>query len=284
MNPGDLYSALDSAHEKPRVFSAYTARELWTDKHTSKSMLAFHLDSEIDVSSRRMSFIDKSVRWLAEEFSLSVGSRVLDFGCGPGLYTSRIARLGAEAVGIDFSSRSIAYAREYARDQNLEIRYLEADYLDYEPDGRFQLILMIMCDFCALSPAQRSVMLEKFERLLATNGRVVLDVYSLRAFADKEEGVVCEKNQLDGFWSDNPYFGIVGSFKYEDEKVSLDKYTIVEERRQREVFNWLQYFTPESLELEAQAAGLHVQEVYGDVAGSPYDVDATEFAVVLKRL
>jgi trans-aconitate methyltransferase len=54
-------------------------------------MLAFHLDGEIDVSSRRTGFIDNSVRWLQEHFELSNSSRVIDFGCGPGLYTSRIA-------------------------------------------------------------------------------------------------------------------------------------------------------------------------------------------------
>lgn len=283
MTPASLYSVLESAHEKPRAFSVYTANELWADEHTSKKMLAFHLDSELDMSSRRTSFIDDSVRWLRERFAVSAGSRVIDFGCGPGLYTSRIARLGAEVLGIDFSSRSIEYARACGRKENLEVTYVEADYLDYEPDGKFDLIIMIMCDFCALSPTQRSAMLAKFERLLSDEGRVVLDVYSLQAFSAKQEGIICEKNQPNGFWSERPYFAIVGSFRYDDEKVSLDKYTIVEENRQKQIYNWLQYFTPESLGLEAYASGLHIEELYGDVAGSPYDATNPEFAVVMKR-
>lgn len=36
-------------------------------------------------------------------------------------------------------------------------------------------------------------------------------------------------------------------FKYDDAKVVLDKYTIVEENRTCEVYNWLQYFDPERL-------------------------------------
>jgi cyclopropane fatty-acyl-phospholipid synthase-like methyltransferase len=246
-------------------------------------MLAFHLNGEIDVSSRRTSFIDNSVTWLKEHFELSEGSRVIDFGCGPGLYTSRLAHLGVEVVGIDFSSRSIEYAQSYAKRENLDVTYIEADYLEFRPTGPFDLITMIMCDFCALSPSQRRTMLEKFEGLLADQGCLLLDVYSLRAFADKQEGLVCEKNQLNGFWSADPYFGFAASFKYDDEKVSLDKYTIVERDRQREIYNWLQYFTPESLEREAHAAGLQVHELYGDVAGNPYAADAAEFAVVMKR-
>lgn len=283
MEPASLFSALDAFNRRPRPFSVYTASELWTDEHTSEQMLAFHLNGEIDVSSRRTSFVDGSVRWLKEHFDLSECSRVIDFGCGPGLYTSRFARLGMEVVGIDFSSRSIDHARERARREGLRVSYVEADYLQFQPQGPFDLVTMIMCDFCALSPTQRGAMLSKFAALLSESGRIVLDVYSLRAFADKHEGLEIEKNQLNGFWSASPYFGIVASFKYDSERVSLDKYTIVEEHRQREIYNWLQYFTPESLEREVRAAGLRVDELYGDVAGNPYDSDAAEFAVVIKR-
>lgn len=278
-----LFSALESISEKPEPFSVYTARQLWTDEHTSEQMLAFHLNGEIDVSSRQTKFIDDSVRWMQKHFDLSAGRRIIDFGCGPGLYTSRFARLGAEVFGVDFSSRSIEFAREQARREQLDVTYTEADYLGLQPDGRYDLVTMIMCDFCALSPTQRATMLRKFAGILSDRGRVVLDVYSLKAFEEKQEGLTCEKNQLDGFWSADPYFGFLASFKYEDDAVSLDKYTIVEESRQREIYNWLQYFTPESLQREAHAAGLQVAELYGDVAGRPYDDGASEFAVVLKN-
>ena len=283
MRSASVFAALESASEKPHPFSVYTASELWTDEHTSEQMLAYHLNGEIDLSSRRTSSIDDAVRWMKNHFELSGSSKIIDFGCGPGLYTSRFARLGTEVYGIDFSSRSIQYAKAHAKRENLGVTYVEADYLNYQTEGAFDLVTMIMCDLCALSPTQRAAMLAKFNGLLSDQGRIVLDVYSMAAFADKQEGLVCEKNQLNGFWSADPYYGLVASFKFEDEMVSLDKYTIVERNRIREIYNWLQYFSPDLLEREAQAAGLEVDEVYGDVAGRPYDADATEFAVVMKR-
>ena len=45
---------------------------------------------------------------------LERGARVLDLGCGPGLYTTRLAKLGHTCVGIDFSPASIAYAKAEA--------------------------------------------------------------------------------------------------------------------------------------------------------------------------
>jgi len=283
METDSLFSILDSANDKPAAFSVYTAKELWTDEHTSEQMLAFHLNGEIDVSSRRTSFIDDSVRWMTACFDLSPNSRIIDFGCGPGLYASRFAELGASVYGVDFSARSIEYAREYANRNNLDISYTEADYLEYRPEGEFNLITMIMCDYCALSPKQRAALLVKYKELLSEGGRIVLDVYSLVAFADKKEGSFYEKNQLNGFWSAEPYYGFVSSFKYEEEKVSLDKYTIIERARQREVYNWLQYFTPQSLEHEAHVAGLEVLAVSADVAGNEYDSSAAEFAVVMTK-
>ena len=59
-------------------------------------------------------------------------------------------------------------------------------------------------------------------------------------------------------------------------------YTIIEQGRQREVYNWLQYFTPETLRQEASSAGFDIEALYGDVAGHSYQPEAREFAVVLR--
>ena len=62
----------------------------------------------------------------------------------------------------------------------------------------------------------------------------------------------------------------------------LDKYTIVESNRTRQVFNWLQCFEPSELESEFNSCGLQVVELLGDVAGKDYDPSAEEFAVVAR--
>jgi hypothetical protein len=143
---------------------------------------------------------------------------------------------------------------------------------------------MIMCDFCALSPAQRSLMLRKFAASLADGGRLVFDVYSLPAFDQKQETVVFEKNLLNGFWSAADYFGFLAAFKYGQERLVLDKYTIIEADRRREIYNWLQHFSPESLEQELLEHGLEVESLLGNVAGYDFDAEGPEFAVVAKKV
>ena len=126
-----MFEELERINIRPKPFEFDTTRELWTDKHTSKQMLSFHLNGEIDVASRNTTFIDKSVEWISSYFHVGAGTKIADFGCGPGLYTTRLARKQAEVTGIDFSTRSIEYAQEIAVRENLPIEYINQNYLEY---------------------------------------------------------------------------------------------------------------------------------------------------------
>ena len=279
-----MFEMLEKINTRPKPFEFYTASDLWTDEHTSKQMLSFHLNEEVDLSSRNAEFINRSVEWISSRFNVGAGTKIADFGCGPGLYTTRLAKKQADVTGIDFSKRSIQYAQEVATRNGLTIQYVNQNYQEFETDDRFHLILMIMCDFCALSPTQRKKMLTKFHAFLKPGGSVLLDVYSLKAFEQREETAMYEDNLLNGFWSLNKYYGFLNTFKYEEEKVVLDKYTLIEAARTRTVYNWLQYFSTEAIEREFVECGFSVDKLYSDVAGSPFDPETTEIAVVAKRL
>ena len=279
-----MFEELERINERPEPFQYYTASDLWTDEHTSKQMLSFHLNEAIDVSSRNAEFINRSVEWITTEFNIGMGFKIADFGCGPGLYATRLAKRGANVTGIDFSGRSIEYAKDVAAREQLNISYVNQSYLEFETEDQFDLVLMIMCDFCALSRAQRKGLLRKFHKILKPSGSVLLDVYSLSAFEQKEEIATYEVNQLNGFWSPNKYYGFLNTFKYDEEKVALDKYTIIELDRTRKVYNWLQYFAPQDLEREFIETGFSVKGLYSDVAGVPYDQKSAEFAVIASRV
>jgi cyclopropane fatty-acyl-phospholipid synthase-like methyltransferase len=278
-----MFKELEKINKRPKPFEFYTAADLWTDEHTSKQMLRFHLNENIDVSSRNAEFINRSVEWISSHFNVGAGMKIADFGCGPGLYSIKLAQKQAELTGIDFSKRAIHYAQEIASREGLPIKYINKNYLEYKTDARFDLILMIMCDFCALSPDQRKNILTKFHTFLKSDGSVLLDVYSLKAFEQREEKSVYDTNLLDGFWSEDKYYGFLNVFKYENEKVVLDKYTIIESSRTRTIYNWLQYFSPKELEKELSGCGFFVDQFYSDVAGSSFDPENEEFAVVARK-
>jgi 2-polyprenyl-3-methyl-5-hydroxy-6-metoxy-1,4-benzoquinol methylase len=277
-----IYTELERINHRPAPFEEYTAPELWTNEHTSSRMLEYHLNANVDVSSRKLEFIDRSAAWIVARFGLSRGTSVADLGCGPGLYTTRFARAGADVTGVDFSERSIRYAREQAQTQGISAQYVCCNYLEFEPSGQFDLVTLIMCDICALSPAQRKTLLNRIRTHLKPNGAFLFDVYSLCAFEQRREEASYGPNLLDGFWAAEPYFGFLNTFKYPTEKVVLDKYTIVQAQQQRTVFNWFQHFDQVSLAAELQSAGLTIEAWLGDVAGAAFNAESTEFGVIAR--
>ena len=279
-----MFEELERINIRPKPFEFDTTRELWTDKHTSKEMLLLHLNGETDVASRNTTFIDKSVEWISSYFHVGAGTKIADFGCGPGLYTTRLARKQAEVTGIDFSTRSIEYAQEIAVSENLPIEYINQNYLEYETDRRFDLIIMIFCDFAVLKPSKREKMLSKFHTFLKPGGSILLDLPSLKAFDTREETTIYEVNLMNNFWSPGKYHGFLHTSKYDKEKVILDKYTIIEANQTRVFYNWLQHFSREMIENELKTHGFSINDFFSDVAGSVYDPESEVLAIVAGKV
>jgi len=278
-----FFDELTEINSRTSPFQYYTVNELWTDEYTSMKMLEYHLNESVDLASRNKSFIDRSVKWIVSHFGIDSNKSIADFGCGTGLYTTAFAENYAAVMGIDFSQRSIRYAREVADRKGLDINYVRQNYLEFETEKRFDLITMIFCDFRALSPSQRRTLLAKFHKFLKPDGSVLLDVHSLNTFNSRDEVATYERNQLDGFWSDGDYYGFLNIFKYDKEKVTLDKYTIIEKARTRVVYNWLQYFSKDSLRKEFEENGFETKESYSDVAGSTFSPESPDIAIVAKK-
>ncbi|MCF8096249.1 MAG: class I SAM-dependent methyltransferase [Desulfarculaceae bacterium] len=276
-----MFNDLQEINRRPAPWERYTADQLWTDPWVSGQMLAFHLDGTNAIASRSSEFIGRATGWMAGRFGLGPGKRVADFGCGPGLYAQGLATTGAAVTGVDFSPRSIAYAQKQAASLGLEIDYRCENYLEFTGEARFDLITLIYGDLCALSPTQRAKLLKIFRELLRPGGALLLDVFSLARFRGLGESAGYEFCFGEGFWASEPHYVFQNSFKYEPQNLALDKYTIVLPGERREIFNWLQHFTPEDLKSEMVAGGFDLVDTLGSVAGDAYDSEADEFAMVL---
>ncbi|WP_420809937.1 class I SAM-dependent methyltransferase [Endozoicomonas montiporae] len=64
----------------------------------------------------------------------------------------------------------------------MNINYHQDDYLEFETDKKFDLVTMIFCDYCALSPEQRKLLLTKMNKFLKPEGQILIDVFSLSRF------------------------------------------------------------------------------------------------------
>jgi SAM-dependent methyltransferase len=260
-----MYDLLNDISKRPEPFSRSTVKELWTRPHLARQMLGYHLSQETDLASRKCESIDRVVEWIDTQLDLSDKS-LCDLGCGPGLYTQRFESRGAKVTGVDFSAVSLNYAKTQGPNS---IRYIEADYLlDDLPSG-FDIVTLIYTDLCALSPEQRKVLLGRMRGMLNPSGQIVLDVAGIGSLAQKEEVTIIQDKMMGGFWAAGDYVGIQRSVVYPEECLSLDRYVIVEPGETWQIYNWFQYFTPDSIEVELQGAGFEIDQLVGGLTGVP---------------
>ena len=67
--------------------------------------------------------------------------KILDVGCGGGLLSEPMSRLGAEVTGIDASEKNINVAKLHAKKSNLNIKYLCCSPENFITDTKFDVIL-----------------------------------------------------------------------------------------------------------------------------------------------
>ncbi len=112
------------------------------------------------------------------------GLRLLDIGCGGGLLSEPMARLGFQVMGVDASERNIGTASAHAAEQGLAIDYRAstAEALLAAGEGPFDLILNMEVIEHVADPGEY---LRTCSRLLAPGGMMIVATLNrtLKAFA-----------------------------------------------------------------------------------------------------
>ncbi|CVK21083.1 class I SAM-dependent methyltransferase [Sporomusa sphaeroides] len=276
-----MFNSISRVLEKPPL---YTKSEVafWNDEHISKQMLKAHLDPEFEGASRKLTFIEKSTAWIKEIVPPSNFPLLLDMGCGPGIYAERLATVGYQVTGIDFSKRSIDYAQNSSLEQGLDITYLYQNYLDMDLNKLFDFTIMIYCDYGALSTTDRQIVMQKVFNHLRPGGKFLLDVFSAAKYNHFQEKKTWEICHNGGFWREDKYVVLNGCYKYSN-NVTLEQISIISSRETATYYLWNSYFTKETLIKEANDAGFKVCKVFGDVTGNPYQEDNFTIAILLEK-
>lgn len=247
---------------------------IWTDAHISRQMLKYHLDDTNDASSYRTAYRERICAYLYEAFGFAQETAaappaLLDLGCGPGLYAQWFAGRGVAVTGVDFSANSIAYARAQAEASGLSIRYIQADYRDFEDTERYDAVMMVSEDLGVLAPADRHGLLCKAHALLRPGGHLALDVGTQAAWeALSEQGTWSA--EPSGFYRQHPHVVLSKTYRYPQEVASCAVHVIVDDRGMDCFYVHQTYYTPDRIEAELAQAGFAVERVLGSLDGAPY--------------
>jgi SAM-dependent methyltransferase len=277
-----MLSELTKYLGRPKLYTPSSA-PFWDDEHISKRMLAAHLDPEWEAASRSHAFIDKSVEWISSILPAKDNPRLLDLGCGPGLYAERFCRKGYQVTGVDLSPRSINYARASAAKQGLEIIYVNQDYLDLSVDDPFDIAVLIYRDYGALSDTNRARILAHAYQALKPNGHLILDVFTPLQYQGKGEARTWEFKQ-EGFWRPEPYLCLESFHRYDDSNTLLTRYIVITDTGVDCYNIWDHTFEVDDLRRELNRAGFADVDIYGDAAGAEYQANSTIICAVAKKM
>lgn len=200
----------------------------WDDPSFSTRMLAEHLSQAHDAASRRAETIDAQVDWIERVALDGRRSRILDLGCGPGLYTSRLAGRGHTCVGIDFSPASIEHATETATSAGLDCVYRLGDIRETEFSSGFDLVMLIFGEFNVFRPSDAQSILAKARQALAAGGRLLLEVHTVAAVQRIGTAVPAWRSSELGLFSDRPHLRLSEAFWDDSQQVATERYFIVD--------------------------------------------------------
>ena len=256
----------------------------WHEPGFSARMLREHLSQAHDAASRRSEKIDRQVAWIHGMLLREASSRVLDLGCGPGLYTSRLAALGHRCRGVDFSPASIRYARDRADEDGSACAYVEGDLRQAEFGDDHDLAMLLYGELNVFAPDDAHLILSKVRAALRPGGMLLLEPHALAKIMDMGAEPPTWWTAAAGLFADAPHVVLVEHAWYAQRRAAAVRYYVVD-AAPGEVERHAQTFQGYGLdgyrELLARA-GFDRVRFHASLTGRDEDVEAGLFGITAR--
>ncbi len=142
--------------------------------------------------------------------------KVLDVGAGSGTHSAYLQNKGLEVTALDFSPNAV----KVLQDRKIK-KVVEADFFQYEPDEKFDTILLLMN---GIGIVEKAIYADKLflhlKNLLTENGFALIHSADLKYLFESAGGYLLPK---EGYYGDVRF-----TIKYKGEKESFD-WTYIDE-------------------------------------------------------
>ena len=251
---------------------------LWDDPYISKQMLKAHLNQESDAASRKISTIKESATWIDK--NIKEKSKILDLGCGPGLYATELAKKGHSVIGVDLSTNSINYAKKVNEKNKYDIEYINKNYLFLDYENKFDVVLLIYKDFSALRKKERDSLLNMIHKALKTEGLFIFDVTQLSNKAKSFQNKTWAVNE-GGFWTDKNNLVLEENEYCKKIKAHKTRYIVITDNIIKSYIVIDKEYSKEDIK---ELLDLYSEvSFYANVFGGVYDQESNEMAIIAKK-
>jgi len=177
-------------------------------------------------ASRRRDAIAAQARYLADRFLPPTGGRVLDLGCGPGLYASHFLAHGRRYLGVDFSPASIGHARRAVGSP--DAAFVLGNVLDAPLNGPHDLALLLYGEFNVFPPDDAARLLARVREALSPGGTLVLEAQAPSVVRAVGQGPDTWSAARSGLFADTPYLCLVRNRWYAADATARQTFFVVD--------------------------------------------------------
>lgn len=226
---------------------------------------------------QRLSATPEQADQLVALLGIAPGARVLDLCCGPGRFSLELARRGYRVTGVDRQPDYLARARAAAAAEGLELELVAEDMRRFTRPAAFDAVINMFTSFGYFAdPADDRLVLEHARAALAPGGRILLElmgrevlarVFRERDWERAEDGsILLQERRLapDWGWIDN-------------------RWILLRDGHAEEFTFGHRLYTGTELAALLRACGFGDVQVYGSLAGAPYDQRAGRLVVCAAR-
>lgn len=201
---------------------------------------------------------------------------ILDMGCGIGRHSLELARRGFQVTGVDRTQIYLSKAAQQADGQGLDIKFIKADMRDFQSEEEFDGALSLFTTFGYFeAPAENQQVIHNIYEALKSRGVLVMDMMGKEILA---------RIFLERGWQQ------VGDYYFlEERSISRDwswienRWILIgdDEHYEMEVSHWV--YSAAELKAMLMVSGFRDIQIYGDLAGAPYDISAKRLVAVAKK-
>lgn len=206
---------------------------------------------------------------------LQPGARVLDLCCGPGRHAVELARKGFTVVGVDRNPRYLERAGRAAGEAGVEVELVEEDMRSFVRPGAFDAAISLYTSFGYFEDEDENVKVARnVRRSLREGGAALLDVLGKETLALGFE---------ERRWSEHGGAHLLQESRPVDDWSRVEsRWVLVRDGRERAFTIRIRLYAATELKALLLGVGFSRVEVYGSVAGAPYDHKAERLVAVAR--
>lgn len=211
---------------------------------------------------------------------------ILDLTCGTGSQVLYLAKHAYQVIGADFSHKLITIAREKAKQQKLDVTFLDGDMRTIHA-GTFDAVITIFNAIGHLTKDDFGAALDNITRNLTPNGLYVFDIFNLQAMTDEHVHNLAMDTQktIDATHIHHSQYSTLD--RKMGQLTSYDHYTIKRDFDNPVIMTnqfTLQIYTVQELQNILFQHSFSILEQYG-INGESFDENATlQILVVAKKI